>query len=46
MIAQKTLEFSTRGRGATDITAEVARSVVVTLMGERGCTGQGPRLSS
>ena len=27
MIEQKTLEFRTRGRGTTDITAEVARVV-------------------
>ena len=36
MVHQHTLSFRTRGRGTTDITAEVAhaRSVVVTVMGE------------
>ena len=37
MIAQQTLEFRTRGRGTTDITAEVARVVAASGVGKGLC---------
>ena len=38
MIHQTTLEFRTRGRGTTDITAEVARAVAATGIKKGLCT--------
>ena len=38
MIEQKTLEFRTRGRGTTDITAEVARAVAASGIAQGLCT--------
>ena len=37
MVAQKTLEFRTRGRGTTDITAEVARAVAASGIAKGLC---------
>ncbi len=38
MIAQTTLEFRTRGRGTTDITAEVARVIAASGIAKGLCT--------
>lgn len=38
MIEQKTLEFRTRGRGTTEITAEVARAVAESGISKGLCT--------
>ena len=38
MIAQKTLEFRTRGRGTTDITADVQRVVAASGITKGLCT--------
>ena len=38
MVEQKTLEFRTRGRGTTDITAEVARVVAASGIAKGLCT--------
>ena len=38
MIEQKTLEFRTRGRGTTDITADVQRAVAATGIKKGVCT--------
>lgn len=38
MIGQKTLEFRTRGRGTTDITAEVERTVAASGVTKGVCT--------
>ena len=38
MIGQKTLDFRTRGRGTTDVTAEVQRAVAETRVRKGLCT--------
>jgi secondary thiamine-phosphate synthase enzyme len=38
MIAQQTLHFRTRGRGTTDITAEIARAVAASGIAKGLCT--------
>ena len=38
MISQKTLEFRTRGRGTTEITAEIARAVAASGIAKGLCT--------
>ena len=38
MIAQKTLEFRTRGRGTIEVTVEVARTVADTGVKKGLCT--------
>ena len=38
MVFQKTLEFRTRGRGTTDITAEVQRAVAASGIKQGLCT--------